>query len=476
MKTHQTKGSRRMNKHGDRGIGRTIGIVRTRGVIALCAGLLLVAGTGCSDFLEVDNPASLLDEDLERKELLGTLANTPEGNITGTYSSLLTRHGLLSDELFHPTTQLENIDAMRGNRLASNSAVEGHWRGLAQARWLADEVAERLSAAGGNDLGIARAYFFGGIARITMADHYNVIVYGAEGGLLGPIDVIAESAERFQQAAQVAQSAGDANLAAGALGQVARAYRSLYYERTHLQGTMDMSLMQQAESAARQALSTYPDYNVSLRFGAPGGSNSAASLGGPYGGTNRIDEVYLFLPDPVTGDWDPRVPHEETTREEPLGTSSYNLKYTARETPLPLSRAAEAMLIIAESRLLAGDLAGAVEWINNTRAAARVRTMAGDWGDASRGWPPTEHALSDLRDFASMDSGEIMAQLQHERRAEFWMEMRRWQDMRYYEIFPYRWFDQNKAMGIHLRWPPSPEDVNANPNLTNEIAQRLYTN
>ena len=260
---------------------KTTGTARRSGVAALATGILLTAAIGCSDFLEVDNPASLLDEDLERKELLGTLANTPEGNISGTYSSLLTRHGLLSDELFHPTTQLENIDAMRGNRLASNSAVEGHWRGLAQARWLADEVADRLAAAGGNDAGVARAHFFGGIARITMADHYNVIVYGAEDQLRGPIDVIEDALSRFQQAAQVAQSAGDGNLAAGALGQVARAYRSLYYERAHLQGQMDMSLMDQAESAARQALSTNPDYNVSLRFGAPGGSNSASSLGGP---------------------------------------------------------------------------------------------------------------------------------------------------------------------------------------------------
>ncbi len=468
------KTNRKTETHGRTGMDGVAGRIRL-----LATGALLVAGTGCGDFLEVDNPASLLDEDLERKELLATLANTPEGNLTGTYSGLLTRHGLLSDELFHPTTQLENIDAMRGNRLASNSAVEGHWRGLAQARWLADEVAQRLTAAVDNpgaDIGVARAHFFGGIARITMADHYNVIVYGAEDQLRGPIDVIEDSIERFQQAAQVAQAAGDANFAAGATGQVARAYRSLYYERAHLQGTMDRGLFDQAESAARQALATHGDYNVSLRFGAPGGSNSAASLGGPFGGTNRIDEVYLFLPDPVTGDWDPRVPHEETTRQEPLGISAYNLKFPARETPLPLSRASEAMLIIAESRLLAGDLAGAVEWINRNRAAARARTASSDWGDPSRGWPPAEHALSDLRDFAGADADEIMAQLRHERRAEFWMEMRRWQDMRYYEIFPYRWFDQNKAMGIHLRWPPSPEDVNANPNLTNEIAQRLYVN
>ncbi|MYI21811.1 MAG: hypothetical protein F4043_03645, partial [Gammaproteobacteria bacterium] len=91
-----------MTKNGNPDSGTITGTRRLRGLAALASGLLLTTAIGCSDFLEVDNPASLLDEDLERKELLGTLANTPEGNLAGTYSSLLTRHGLLSDELFHP--------------------------------------------------------------------------------------------------------------------------------------------------------------------------------------------------------------------------------------------------------------------------------------------------------------------------------------------------------------------------------------
>jgi len=443
---------------------------------AVCLGALLPLAA-CDGFLDVENPASLLDEDLDRPELLETLANTPEGNITGAYSSLLTRAGLLADELFHPTTQLENIDAMRGNRLASNSAVEGHWRDLAQVRWLADEIAVRLATMvdnPGSYVGIARAHFFGGLARITMADHYNVIVYGPEDGLRGPIDVIRDAIESFELAAQVAAAAGDANLEAAALGQIARAYRSLYFEEMHLRGNTDPGLFAQAESTARQALDTKSDYNVSLRFGAPGGSNSAASLGGPFGGTNRIDEVYLFLPDPVTGNWDPRIPHEEKVVTEPISQTSWNLKFPKRESPLPVSRAAESMLIIAEARLLAGDLDGAVEWINQTRAAARIRVASPDWADAGRGWPPQNHVLSDLSDFASSDAEEIQAQLVHERRAEFWMELRRWQDMRYYRIYPDRWFETNKAMGLDLRWPPSPEEVSNNPNLSPALASQVY--
>ena len=446
------------------------------GVGSVAAGLSLFMFAGCSDFLDVENPGSLLDEDLERPELLETLGNTPEGNITGTLSGLNTRSGLLSDELFHPRTQQENIDAMAGNRLAASSAVEGHWRGLAQARFLSDDVAERLSAVSGSNEDIAKAYFFGGVARMAMADHFNVIVYDDEDSPRGPITVINDAIARFTQAASAAVSAGDANLQAAALGQVARAYRSLYFEEMHLRSNTDASLFVQAESFAQQALAANSDYNVSLSFGAPGGDNSAASLGGPFGGSNRFDEIYLFLPDPVTGEWDPRIPHEDMTIVEVNGNTSFNLKYTSSDDPLSLSRAAEAMLIIAEARVLVGDLTGAVSMINQVRAAARVLVSRSDYGGgASRGWPPATD-LSDLQDFASTDATEIYDQLRHERRVEFWMEMRRWPDMRYYEIFPYRWLSTNVAAGIQLRWPPAPEEIAKNPNLTAELTKTVFVN
>jgi hypothetical protein len=454
--------------------------VLSRGSVV--TGLFLLVLAGCDGYLDVENPASLLDEDLERPELLETLARTPEANIAGDLSSLNSRAGLLSDELLHPSTQLENVDAMQGNRLAANSSVENHWRGLSQSRWLSDEVVKRLTAAVSDptsNVDVARANFFGGLARISMADHFNVIVYDEADTPRGPITVINDAIVRFQAAATGASS-GDPNLQAAALGQVARGYRSLYFEEMHLRGNTDLSLFGKAETAALAALAAGADYSVSMVYGAPGGSNGSSQLGGPNGGVNRVDgTVYNFLPDPVTGNWDPRVPHSvgnvaEATEDMggEFGLTAENLKYPDRESSLPVSRAAEALLIIAESRLLAGDLPGAVTRINEVRAAAAVRVAAAGYaGGESRGWPPAVMTLSALGPFASADAVEIYDQIKHERQAEFWLEMRRWQDMRYYRIVPDRWLAPNVAAGMDLRWPPAPEEVAQNPNLT--IAQTL---
>ena len=456
---------------------------RRGGISGAATAMFAVAAlAGCDGFLDVENPASLLDEDLERPELLATLAATPQANIAGDISGTFSRSSLLGDELLHNSTQLENVDAMRGNRLAASSAVEGHWRGLAQSRWLADEVVDRLTAAGGDADDIAMANFWGGVARITMADHFNVIVYGDEDSPRGVIDVLNDAITRFNNAANGAVSS---NIEAAALGQVARAYRSLYFEEMHLNSNTDLNLLSQAETAARAALAADGDYYLGLDYGAPGGSNAAAVLGGPNGGTvNRPDgSVYAYLADPVTGDWDPRVPHMHNNDPEMLddgqsaefGLTFTNLKFVEIDDPYPISRASEAMLIIAEAELEQGNLQEAVDYINMNRAAARTRVASSGYaGGASKGWPPTVTPLSDLQDYVNPnDAAQIRTQLQYERQAELWLEMRRWADMRYYRIVPERWLAGNKAAGMDLRWPPAPEEIAQNDNLTLEMTRRV---
>ena len=85
-------------------------IKRGRGVVV--AALSVALFSGCDNFFDVENPASLLDDDLNRPELLATLSHTPEANIAGDVSSLSQRSALLADEMLHPSTQLENVDAM----------------------------------------------------------------------------------------------------------------------------------------------------------------------------------------------------------------------------------------------------------------------------------------------------------------------------------------------------------------------------
>ncbi|MDA0310917.1 MAG: RagB/SusD family nutrient uptake outer membrane protein [Gemmatimonadetes bacterium] len=459
-----------------------------RGVTAAC--LVLILSAGCESFLDVENPASLLDADLGRPELIQTLANTSEGNLAGQLGSLNTRSGMLADELMHPSTQLENIDAMQGNRLASSSAVEGHWRDLARGRWLSDEMAVRLAEAVSNptsNADVANAHFFAGFARIEMANHFNVITYGPEDTPKGPIDVLYDAIASFTTAATIAAAAGDANLQAAALGQVARGYRSLYFEEMHLKNNTDLGLMSQAETAALSALAASGSYNKSLKFGSPGGNNSAVGYGGPFsGGLNTVvdGDANLRPADPVTGLWDPRIPHTSLNNVaddtfdigQGFGFTAVFTKFNQQDDPLPISRAAEAMLIIAESQLLAGSLQNAVTRINQVRADARSRVSGSDWGGGpSRGWPPVVTPLSDLQDMVyvagTTTAADVYDQIKHERKVEFFEELRRWADMRYYRIVPARWLAPNVAAGMDLRWPPAPEEIAANPNLT--IGQTL---
>jgi hypothetical protein len=254
------------------------------------------------------------------------------------------------------------------------------------------------------------------------------------------MQAIADAIERFTAAASVASATEDRNLEAAAYGAIARAYRSLYYENLHNGAGADPGLFQQAETFARRALDTQADFRISMRYGQPGPTNGVYQhlVVNLY---HRMDPAYAYPRDPASGLLDPRVRHTPLVGQGPRGDSIYfQEKFTDYGDPLPVSRAAEAKLIIAEARLLAGDLTGAVQWMNEVRSA------------------------SGLPAFQSDNADEIRQQLIYERKTEFWLEGRRWEDHRYYEILPDRWVDVNKAAGVHRRWPVSVQEENNNPN------------
>jgi hypothetical protein len=117
------------------------------------------------------------------------------------------------------------------------------------------------------------------------------------------------------------------------------------------------------------------------------------------------------------------------------------LKYPDRDADIPLSRWQDARLILAEYYLVTGDLPAAVGEINAVRRAIS------------------------LADFTSNDADEVFGQLQYERIAEFWLEARRWQDMRYWGVIPPDWAPEQKSKGIDRRWPISDAERASNSNL-----------
>lgn len=406
--------------------------------------LMLFPLAACDSFFEVDNPGSLIDTDLETPFLESTLSTSAEGELVGPFSSALVNGEMLGDHVWHPSVQDFALLIDAGYRDRDISVAESLFNGLASAIWVADNMVERLQvmvANPGSNIGVANSYFMGGLARITKAAYYEAVVYDG-GGTITPAQAISDAREKFLRAAEVAGGAGNANLRAAALGGAARASRSLYYEGLIESGSGNAAEMQQAESYARQALDVSADFRVNLRYGQPGTTNGHYNglTIGPY---HRMHESYAFRPDPVTGEADPRIVfNPEPEVPGPRGEPRFRqMKYPSLTSPLPASRAAEAELIVAEGRLMAGDLAGAVEWINRLRAH------------------------SGLAPFSSSNAAEIRAQLLYERDTELWLEGRRWEDHRYYDIIPLAWNQRNTDIGTRVRWPISVQERFNNPNI-----------
>lgn len=409
--------------------------------LVLAMGLSVLGA--CDDIFEVENPGSLVDEDLEVPFLESTLSTTAEGSLVGPFASALVNGEMLGDHVWHPSVQDFALLIDAGYRDRDISVAESLYNDLMSSIWVSDNMVERLTAMVENPTahpGVANSYFMGALGRITAAAYYEAVVYDG-GPAIPPAQAIADARDRFLSAADIAGAAGESNLQAAALGGAARAMRSLYYE-AEIAGGGSAADMAQAETYALQALGIDDDYRLNLRYGQPGTSNGhfTGLTEGPY---HRMHESYAFRLDPVTGEVDPRIIFNPTPETPgPRGESRYlQMKFPERATPLPASRAAEAELIVAEARLLDDDPQGAVDYINLVRAR------------------------SGLDPFASTDEAEIWDQLIYERDTELWLEGRRWEDHRYYDIIPLAWIQRNIDIGTEPRWPISVQERFNNPNI-----------
>jgi hypothetical protein len=425
-------------------IERTAPLLARSARRALSLTLGMIALGACNDLFEVENPGSLVDTDLETPFLESTLSTTAEGELVGPFSSALVNGEMLGDHVWHPSVQDFALLIDAGYRDRDISTAESTYNGLMSSIWVSDNMVERLQAmveSPNAHLGIATSLFMGALGRITAAAYYEAVVYDG-GPAITPAQAISDARDGFLSAAQVAAAAGNGNLQAAALGGAARASRSLYFEALIESGSGNAADMVAAEDYARQALAIDNEYVLNLRYGQPGTTNGHYNglTIGPY---HRMHESYAFRPDPVTGDVDPRIifnPEPETPG--PRGETRYRqMKYSALTSALPASRAAEAELIVAEARLIAADLPEAVNYINFVRAR------------------------SSLDPFASTDAGEIRDQLLYERDTELWLEGRRWEDHRYYDIIPLAWIQRNIDLGTRDRWPISVQERFNNPNI-----------
>lgn len=407
-----------------------------RTVTLLC---LLVVGSACDDLLTVDNPTDILDEDLNNLQYADALANSAEGTLSLVYDAAVRYSDLAADGIMHVSNRRENVELDQGDFEGFNGRTEVVWDELSRARWTATEVTSRLTelvSSPSTDLRVARTKYWDGVARITLADYFREVPL--DGGPPNSPTVIYEQAVTLlTEAAEIASAAGSTLYEAAAFGSLARTYRSLFYEG----GATDMDILATAEEYAGRALALSPDFRLDLVYAPPGTQNGLGEGLRAIGQYDVMEDAWANTLDPVSGDPEPRIQHGPVELTSAFGDPVYTqLKYTSPSAPIPVSRWQEARLIQAEYHASDGDLDEAVQAISDVRAAV--------------GLPP----------FDSQDPDEVWDQLIYERSVEFWLEGRRFTDIRYYGILPARWSQASMAAGADRRWPVSLREQGTNPN------------
>jgi len=397
--------------------------------------------TGCDSFFEVENPTDIESENLNDEEMIPALANTPHAAIADDYDFAVEIGGLPADGVIHSSTNQGYLRIDDGTFGTFTLGAEDVYNGLAAAQWTAREATEKLRELLDNpdqDERVARGYFWDALARVTLADMYERVTFDG-GEPHQPPAVYRLAIDILEQSASIGRAAGDMEVVAAAEATMARAYRSLYFDT----GESEMSLFEDAASHAQAALDASSDFNFGAQYAPPGSENGLVDAMHNTHDYDVMDPDLAGMTDPASGQLDPRIQHSEQQGVGSRGDALYKQnKYTIRSQPIPVSRWQEPVLILAEYSLLTDDLDGAVQRINQVRSAVG------------------------LPDFASDSAPEIRSQLIYERRVEFWLELRRWQDMRYYDIVPERWTPAAKQAGVDRRFPIALRECNSNPNVS----------
>lgn len=201
-------------------------------VLAL-AGAMVASGA-CNEFLAVDNPSAIQQEDLTDPRYASLIANGVVGEFQPMFSNLAWWNGVYADELYNRAVFFEEGLIDQRNVTEVNGTFSTFLYGpLHRTRWLADDGASRLKAVLGDtatrDIRLARVLAYGGYSYL----------YLAEMQCTSPIDrsvpktpdeLVALAVARFTEAIAVATAAKAAQTVpttATALGADSLRYLSL---------------------------------------------------------------------------------------------------------------------------------------------------------------------------------------------------------------------------------------------------------
>lgn len=426
---------------------------------------VIMAGTmlaGCN-LLDVNNPNSLVEEDINQPVTAEFLTNGSEATVADGVSGFLAVYSVASDELNWVGSFDAWQDVMIGNfNDPTNQFVDQEYPTVSRARWWADDVIKRLNEFDSEGLlsdrtQLSRAYLYGAIIYVTIADMFDNFVFTerAEGGPpIGEENMVTlydTAVEYIDQG--LAISGISTELEAALLGMRARANysRAMWNKMNPSVNTADPLINNtDAVNDAQAALAIMdPDYKYQLTFSPSTLNNYVAQQ------TNQRVELVVNPTVYIVADDDGRrvknIQYADSTvqLQDPIDDIPDPVLYNTlvefitsiEYAPITVVSAREMHLILAEAAA-AGN--GSVDFDTQINAI---------------------RALNGLTDY----SGQItqLEMLQHTRQVNLFLQGRRLHDMYRFDISSPQWENNSTAESSPgTFFPISITECRANPEVS----------
>jgi hypothetical protein len=386
-------------------------------MLAAVVSLPLIAGVACRDLtsLQQSNPGSLSATSTYLPANAQLLVNGAIGDFECAFSRYVVGSGLFTDELSDAIASTANFDFDRRSftssgpygtqQCTSGNQQPAIYTTLSTARGSNDTVLAKLHEWTDDQMpaGVSRVKLIGQAAAYA---GYSLTLLGEGmcsaainvGPELTPAQLFAEAKTRFDSAVTAATTANDVTTLNFALLGRARTL-------------LDLG---QAAAAATDAAKIPSGFVVNMSTdGVNTRRENWAFVSINNSNWSTVDPSFRGLT--INGAPDPRVAVTNTNK---AGTTQGTViwtpdKYPALATVMPIARYAEAQLIIADAKLAANDVPGAVAAINAARAT---------------------HAGLPAYDATGQTAAQVLTQLVEERRRELFLEGHRLGDLRRYKL------------------------------------------
>jgi len=377
--------------------------------LAVAASVTLAACTELTT-LKQENPGQLDASTLYVPVNAQLLVNGVIADFECAYSRYVVGSAIFTDELTNAFSSSNNFDYDRrtlpsnapyGTATCGNNQQPPIYSTLSIARSAGDTVAAHLETWTDAEVPnrsklLGQAYAYTGYSIVLLGEGMcsAAINVGPE---LTPAQLFAEAKTRFDKAIAAATAANDA---------VTLNFATLGRARAQLD-------LGNKAAAGVDAAKIAPGFVVNISTDAGNvRRNNFAFLALNQSSWASIDPSFRGLT--INGAPDPRVAVTNANRNGTVGVAIWTAdKYPSLAATMPVTRYAEAQLIVAESKLAENDIPGAVAAINAVRA-----TRAG----------------VPAYDATGQTAAQVLTQIIEERRRELFLEGHRLGDLRRYNL------------------------------------------